>query len=169
MKSCFISLRRYSRAFTLIELLVVLSIISLLSSVVLSSLNTARAKARDAKAQTELAEVRTALYLYHDKFGTMPTPISVPVSPEGPAFLDVAGQLVSAGFLSRVPIAPANHSYNYYNYGAGSVPGGLLVMSLEAAAPTLQPYPGTCRPWSGAVNWCDTGALNTNYCLCNPY
>ena len=162
-------MKNSSRAFTLIELLVVISIISLLSSVVLSSLNTARAKSRDAKAQQELAQVRTALFLYHDKFGTMPSPISVPVSPEGPAFIDVAGQLVTAGFLPKVPTPPANHTYMYYNYGAGSVPGALLVTSLEAAPPTSQPYPGTCRPWTAGGNWCDTGLTNTSYCLCNPF
>lgn len=45
---------RSRRAFTLIELLVVVSIISLLSSVVLSSLNAARTKARTAKARTDM-------------------------------------------------------------------------------------------------------------------
>ena len=156
------------RAFTLIELLVVISIITLLSSVVLSSLNSARAKARDAKARSELAQVRTALTFYYDKFGIMPTPISVPVSPEGPAFLDIAQQLVNAGFLPAVPIAPANHVYMYYNYGAGSI-GGLLVTGLEATPAQTQAYPGTCRPWSAGGNWCDTGLSSTYYCLCNPY
>jgi general secretion pathway protein G len=160
--------RQNFKGFTLIELLVVISIIALLSSVVLSSLNTARARARDSKAKTELAQVRTALYMYQDKFGTMPTPIGVPVSPEGPAFLDIAQQLVTAGFLPKVPVAPANHTYMYYNYGAGTI-GGLLVTSLEAATPTSQPYPGTCRPWTAGGNWCDTGITDTDYCLCNPY
>lgn len=57
------------RGFTLIELLVVISIIALLSSVVLSSLSTARARARDAKRLSELKQIATALYLAADKNG----------------------------------------------------------------------------------------------------
>jgi len=62
-------LRRKSRGFTLIELLVVISIVALLSSVVLSSLNSARANARDAKRLSDLRQVRTALALYASSNG----------------------------------------------------------------------------------------------------
>ena len=56
--------------FTLIELLVVVAIIGLLSSVVLVSLNSARAKARDARRTSDLRNVQLALEMYYDKYGT---------------------------------------------------------------------------------------------------
>lgn len=60
--------------FTLIELLVVISIISLLSSVVMASLNTARMKARDAKRRAELKQVQIGLQLYYvTNNGTYPS------------------------------------------------------------------------------------------------
>ena len=59
--------------FTLIELLVVISIISLLSSVVLSSLSSARMKARDVRRIQDLAQIRNAIELYlNDNNGTTP-------------------------------------------------------------------------------------------------
>jgi len=62
--------KKTKKGFTLIELLVVVSIISLLSSIVLASLNTARAKARDARRKSDLNEIRTALEFYFDKYST---------------------------------------------------------------------------------------------------
>lgn len=53
------------RGFTLIELLVVIAIIGVLSSVVLVSLNTARAKARDANRAVAINQLRNALELYY--------------------------------------------------------------------------------------------------------
>jgi prepilin-type N-terminal cleavage/methylation domain-containing protein len=52
--------------FTLIELLVVISIISLLASVVLASLNSARGKARVARAASDLRELNTVLAFHLD-------------------------------------------------------------------------------------------------------
>ena len=44
-----ISMKKHSRAFTIVELLVVIAIIGILSSVVMTSLGSPRAKARDGK------------------------------------------------------------------------------------------------------------------------
>lgn len=55
-----------NKGFTLVELLVVISIIGILSSFAVVSLNTARIKARDALRKGDMAQVRTALNLYYD-------------------------------------------------------------------------------------------------------
>jgi len=60
------------KAFTLIELLVVVSIVSLLSSVVLSSLNSAREKAKITRAQQDMREIYNAFSLYEYKYGYGP-------------------------------------------------------------------------------------------------
>lgn len=56
--------------FTLIELLVVISIIGVLSTIALTSLNAARTKAREAKMQTTLGEMEKAAHLDFATYGT---------------------------------------------------------------------------------------------------
>ncbi len=58
--------------FTLIELLVVISIIGLLASVVLVSLNKARIKARDTRRLADLKQIMTALEMYVSDIGYYP-------------------------------------------------------------------------------------------------
>ncbi|MEX0933588.1 MAG: type II secretion system protein, partial [Candidatus Paceibacterota bacterium] len=64
----------YSRqlGFTLIELLVVVAIIGVLASVVLASLNNARAISRDTARLVEIRQIQTALELYHNDHGEYP-------------------------------------------------------------------------------------------------
>lgn len=64
--------------FTLIELLVVIAIISLLASIVFASLNSARAKSRDARRKADLNQLRLALELYYDANGAYPSTIGFP-------------------------------------------------------------------------------------------
>ena len=60
------------KGFTLIELLVVVAIIGVLASMVMSSLNDARQKSREARWQSEMRAVQTALELYYLDHGSYP-------------------------------------------------------------------------------------------------
>ena len=63
---------RYN-GFTLIELLAVMSIIGVLSSIVLTTVNTARMEARDANRKSTLAEIQKGLELYYSDHGYYPS------------------------------------------------------------------------------------------------
>ncbi len=60
------------KGFTLIELLVVISIIGILSSFAVVSLNSARNKARDALRKADMTQMRTAMNLYYDENNKYP-------------------------------------------------------------------------------------------------
>jgi type II secretion system protein G len=108
-----------SRGFTLIELLVVIAIIGILSSVVLASLSTARAKSRDARRIADIDQVRTALELYNDSYGAYPTTNSAGAGAGGQAFSASTGAGVGIGaispaFMSRLPSDPTSGASYYY-------------------------------------------------------
>ncbi len=63
---------RKNKGFTLIELLVVIAIIGLLSTLAVVSLNNARIKARDARRQSDLKQIATAMELYYSNNNRYP-------------------------------------------------------------------------------------------------
>lgn len=101
------------KGFTLIELLVVTAIIALLSSVILVSLNSVRAKARDARRAADINEIYKALLFYQDQYGNVPTSYSYGESNTGGWDQSAEGAfmpfLQTAGFMSRIPVDPVNN------------------------------------------------------------
>jgi prepilin-type N-terminal cleavage/methylation domain-containing protein len=100
---------RLQKGFTLIELLVVIAIISILSSVVLVSLKSAREKARDVSVLTSVRQLQIALEFYKDKFGEYPAASSaVDMFDIGGSsdFQNILNPLVTSGFLGKIPDHP---------------------------------------------------------------
>ena len=107
--------------FTLIELLVVIAIIGLLSSTVLASLDSARAKARDTKRISDIKEIQKGLELYIVAHGSLPFPYEYGRGNVSPGFWDqwwdlstnTSGAgflsfLVTDGIFSKSPVDPQN-------------------------------------------------------------
>lgn len=108
----------FKKGFTLIELLVVVSIIGVLATVVLSSLDQARSRARDAQRISELRQFQTSLELYYLDNNEYPPgatlggcPWAAPLAP-----------MVSGGYVSTLPIDPQNSLPFCYNYMSGGNP-----------------------------------------------
>ena len=66
-------MKKNHKGFTLIELIVVMSIIALLSGISLFALQAARVSGRDARRQSDLEMVRSALEMYRADCGQYPT------------------------------------------------------------------------------------------------
>lgn len=164
-----------SRGFTLIELLLVISIISLLSSIIMSQFNIARARTIDTAKKADLVSLRTALRAYHLDKGRMPnnytctgscvvnnnrTTLAIedtnspdnPVTESGKAYRASMQELVTGGYLPKVPRSPGGAGYAYYDYGPSSVAGALIGTNLVTQAPTSHGSPESCRPFTVAYS-----------------
>ena len=102
------------KGFTLLELLVVIAIIGILASIVMSSLNNSKIKARDSVRKQTMHQIELALDNYYSKNGSYPiagTPTGTPV--DGNATYSTQGlgwlpALVTDGEFTSVPKDPLN-------------------------------------------------------------
>ena len=105
------------KGFTLIELLVVISIIGLLSSIVLTSVNSARAKARDARRKADMRQLELAIQFYYDTNGTFPPSVtsadSMHSTTEGGVNWPIAFRNELAPYLPTIPLDPV-HPQRFY-------------------------------------------------------
>jgi prepilin-type N-terminal cleavage/methylation domain-containing protein len=133
-----------NKGFTLIELLVVIAIISLLSTVILASLNEARAKAEDSKVIQEVTSFQQAVALFVDEEGHYPNP-GTSCSGSNPEVCCIGGPDVTC-YLGGVGINPIDLSGTEFatiidNYNH-TTPTNLASSSLikTANATTLNEY-----------------------------
>lgn len=160
------------RGFTLIELLVVIAIIGLLSSIVLASLNTARAKTRDAIRLQDINTIKIALELYYNdngKYPDSPTLCTVATSPNA-AWCNSIEDLQNGKWLAGNALAQylPNHPVDPLPDAAadwllpGSINGGTYYYYSASAAFGCQANQYyvivvgfETRPEMNEFKWCD--------------
>ncbi len=149
----------------MIELLVVISIISLLSSVVLSSVNAAKIKARDTLRKQQMVQLRTALEMYYGDNASYPLPYGGAwAGYAGTGCNGVQGGITGATgyiinlaptYIGTLPIDPSRGTawctgYVYYSDGANYKLVSHIV--YEGTYPTVgQPFYDPARPTWGLM------------------
>lgn len=115
-------MKLFTRGFTLIELLVVIALIGLLASIVLTSLNSARGKARDAERESDLRNLQTAIEVYASNNNGL-YPVASTWQSQCVGWGAYAGSGVIPGlvptYMSSMPADPgmvANSNRNCYLY-----------------------------------------------------
>ncbi len=112
------------KGFTLVELLVVIAIIALLSTLSVVALNSARAKSRDARRQSDIKQIRTALELYYDANNQQYPAGNKILGATDTACLNQNGWVSTSAcasatiFMQKVPTDPVPGTHSYiYNVG----------------------------------------------------
>jgi len=150
-----------SSGFTLIELLVVIAIIGLLASIILASLNTARAKGRDARRVADVKETQLALELYYDANSTYP-PVTITLSNNPSATNITIGNVpLAPTYISQLPVDPTSLQPYFYQYESLAVDGVTACTSVPCPQ-----YVVVSQLEAGSNNstWTGTIGSATNIC-----
>ncbi|MEK7213811.1 MAG: prepilin-type N-terminal cleavage/methylation domain-containing protein [Patescibacteria group bacterium] len=113
-----------SKGFTLIELLVVIAIIGILTAIVTTNFTSARAKSRDAKRISDLAQIQLALELFFDRCNGYPSGITnLPTN----IFITNCPSGITLGtYISVIPTDTGGTTYGYATNGIDYVLKAIL-------------------------------------------
>lgn len=138
---------RTRTGYTLIELLIVMAIIGILTALIVTNLQAARQRGRDARRKSDLNTIQQALRLYYHDHSSFPLTAGLTW---GSA---LQSQDLATTYLTILPLDPAStptNPLNYYYYsldGSNYIVGTNLenpsdpdITSSQARCPTL--YPG---------------------------
>ncbi len=107
--------QKNQQGFTLIELLVVIAIIAVLAAVVITAVNSARARGRDSQRISDIRQLTTALELYSTSNSYQYIGRTNFVKP------DNTNPLVTGGYIPKMPKDPSTGApYSYFGLNNGS-------------------------------------------------
>jgi prepilin-type N-terminal cleavage/methylation domain-containing protein len=125
------------RGFTLIELMVTIAIIAILTTIITANFSGARAKSRDAKRVSDVAQVQLALEFYFDRCNAYPASLAIPAVGTTDATCPTGINLGT--YISKIPTPPAGASDTSYVYAVNTAPATDYVIKavLEASSTAL--------------------------------
>jgi type II secretion system protein G len=123
--------KKKKRGFTLIELLVVIAIIGILATIVLVSLNTARAKARDARRSSDMHQIALAMEMFYDSNSS-----SYPNIDDTVATIPTTSTALSP-YMTPLPVDPGSSAYKWTD---SATPAGCYCAWATLEVPTTTTY-----------------------------
>lgn len=114
------------KGFTLVELMVVVAIIVILTGIITTNFAQSKAKARDAKKISDVAQIQLALELFFDRCNAYPRALDI--SEECP----INSSVLFGNYISKIPTPNNTDQYDYaVNTGTGMPTDYVLRAILE--------------------------------------
>lgn len=154
-----------SRGFTLVELVVVIAIMGILSTIIISRIDIARAGGRDDRRVADIALIRQGLARFREFNGYYPTTLYPTTAYPSD---DTGKRQDMRTFLPgrTIPLDPGRNSGRYFYSRNSTAPAGryfVLAACLEVTTESVSSAEGSLRSDTDVAN---TG--NYSYLSCNP-